>query len=155
MRSQLRNRDGSVLLYVLVVSIVVAVIAAFLSQLFLARYTLGMRQQNSETGRTMSESIYAVLDTAWVPYQLNAQSPSCADACPNIQGWPCAQCGTTPQATVSAGAAGSAMPPNCACQVICNNPEDPLGAPVTVQQKCSPSNSTCQSCELQIVSRPD
>ena len=152
MRNPLKSRGGSVILYVLVVSIVVAVIAAFLAKLFLARYTLAIRQQNSATGRLMSESVYAVLTTAWVPYLATKTAPSCSDACPpNFPGSPCTQCLTNDGS--APGTPGNALPPECKCYVSCNNPEDPSGTPVTVRQ--SYDTAASGECALQIVSRPD
>ncbi len=156
MRTPLKSRGGSVILYVLVVSIVVAVIAAFLSKLFLARYTLAIRQQNSAAGRLMSESVYAVLTTAWVPYLATKTAPSCSDACPpNFPGSPCTQCLTNDGS--APGTPGNALPSGggmgCKCQVSCNNPEDPSGTPVTARQ--SYDTAASGECALQIVSRPD
>ncbi len=156
MRNPLKSRRGSVILYVLVVSIVVAVIAAFLSKLFLARYTLAIRQQNSAAGRTMSESVYAVLTTAWVPYLPTSTAPSCSDAC--FAGSPCSQCLTNDGS--SPGTPGNALPVvpgsqpilGCKCLVSCNNPEDPNGTPVTVTQYLDPTRT---KCGLKIMSRPD
>ncbi len=159
MRRIAGNRNGSVILYVLVVSIVVAVIAASLSQLMLARATLAQRQQSSTTGRAISESTYAILNTAWVPYLPTSTMPSCQDACNLAAG--CSNCKS--QSGTSATAAGSALPPHCSCWVQCDNVENAAGGqpyivPTTIVQSCWPSGkpetSPCMTCQLTVTSRP-
>ena len=55
------GRSGSVLLYVLITSLVVGVIAAYLMRMFLNRYSAVNRQAASTAGRLSNESALAIL----------------------------------------------------------------------------------------------
>lgn len=127
----MKNRNGHVLIHVLITTIIVCVIATGLAQMLLMRFTASNRAASGVAGRRQDEGAFNAVIALW-----NANNAVCSGA---PAGFSCPSCSNTCGCTVS--------PTACSCPAA--------GSGVTDSGRCPGVLTTSVvggRCQVQVVS---